>query len=43
MFHYYVAPFEKEQFEEKKVAQLDDKYHYFLMISFLCFALEWIL
>lgn len=38
-----IARFEKEQFEEKKVAQLDDKYHYFLMISFLCFALEWIL
>lgn len=38
-----IGQFEKEQFEEKKVAQLDDKYHYFLMISFLCFALEWIL
>lgn len=38
-----ITRFEKEQFEEKKVAQLDDKYHYFLMVSFVCFALEWLL
>lgn len=38
-----ITRFEKEQFEEKKIAQLDDKYHYFLMVSFVCFALEWIL
>lgn len=38
-----VQKFDKEQFEDKNFDVLEDKYHYFLMISFLCFALEWIL
>lgn len=38
-----VQSFEKEMMEDRNVDLLDDKYHYFLFISFLCFALDWIL
>lgn len=38
-----VQSFEKEMMEDKCVDLLDDKYHYFLFMSFLCFALDWIL
>lgn len=35
--------FEKERFENKQIAQLDDKYHYFAFMSLCCLLLEWIL
>ncbi len=38
-----VQSFEKEVMEDRSIEMLDDKYHYFLLISFICFALEWIL
>ncbi len=38
-----IHDFEKEHFEDKQVARLDDKYHYFLLASLFCFLLEWLL
>lgn len=38
-----VQKFDKETMEDKNFDALEDKYHYFLMVSFVCFALEWIL
>lgn len=38
-----VQHFEKEMMEDRSIDLLDDKYHYFLLVSFLCFALDWIL
>lgn len=38
-----VQSFEKEQFAEQKLSRYEDQYHYFLLVSFICFALEWIL
>ncbi len=38
-----IQRFEKEKFEDKKVSQLEEKYHYFLIVSFVCFVLEWLL
>ena len=38
-----VSSFEKEKIEDKKIAMYEDQYHYFLLISFLCLLLEWIL
>lgn len=38
-----VSSFEKEKIEDKKIAMLEDQYHYFLFISFICLLLEWIL
>lgn len=38
-----ITRFEKERFEDKQVAQFDDKYHYFVLISLLCLLLEWML
>lgn len=38
-----VQKFDKEMMEDKNFDALEDRYHYFLMVSFLCFALEWIL
>lgn len=35
--------FEKERFEHTQIAQLDDKYHYFIVVSLCCLLLEWIL
>ena len=39
----HVQKFEKEMMEDRNVDLLEDKYHYFLLISFLCFAIDWIL
>jgi len=39
----HVQKFEKEKFDDKTVSSLEDKYHYCLLISFICFALEWLL
>jgi Ca-activated chloride channel homolog len=38
-----VHAFEKEQLSERKHSRYEDQYHYFLLISFICFALEWLL
>jgi len=38
-----VGKFEKERFEDKKFSALQEQYPYFLIVSFACFALEWIL
>jgi len=38
-----VQKFDTEMMEDKSFDLLEDKYHYFLMVSFLCFALEWII
>lgn len=38
-----VQRFDKEMIEDKNFDALEDKYHYFLMFSFLCLALEWVL
>ncbi len=38
-----VQQFEKRQMEETKVTSLEHQYPYFLLVSFICFALEWIL
>jgi Ca-activated chloride channel homolog len=35
--------FEKEQLAERKHSRYEDQYHYFLLVSFICFALEWLL
>ncbi len=38
-----IIRFEKERFEDKQIAQFDDKYHYFVLVSLCCLLLEWIL
>jgi Ca-activated chloride channel family protein len=38
-----VQGFEKEQLAERKHSRYEDQYHYFLLISFICFVFEWIL
>lgn len=38
-----VKNFEKEKIEDKKFAKIEEQYPYFILISFICFALEWIL
>jgi hypothetical protein len=38
-----VQNFEKEKIEDKKLSRIEEQYPYFLFISFICFALEWIL
>jgi Ca-activated chloride channel family protein len=38
-----VQQFEKERFEDKKVAQLEEQYHYFVGAALICLLLEWIL
>lgn len=38
-----VHQFEKERLDDKKVSQLHEQYPWFLAISFVCLAVEWIL
>lgn len=38
-----VRVFEKEQLAERKHSRYEDQYHYFVLVSFICFALEWLL
>jgi Ca-activated chloride channel homolog len=38
-----VYAFDKEQLSEQKLSRYEDQYHYFLLVSFICFALEWLL
>lgn len=39
----HVNSFEKEELEDKKFAMLEEQYPYFLLVSFICFILEWLL
>lgn len=39
----HVHAFEKERLEDKTYARLEEQYPYFLLVSFICFALEWLL
>ena len=34
---------EKDKLEDKTVDRLQEKYHCFVAVSFVCFALEWLL
>ncbi len=34
---------EKETVGEKKLSRYEDQYHYFLLVSFICFLFEWLL
>lgn len=38
-----LSSFEKEKIEERTLSSYEDQYHYFVLISFICFALEWLL
>jgi Ca-activated chloride channel family protein len=38
-----IQSYEKEHLEDKTYARLEDKYNYFLLGSFICFLLEWVL
>jgi Ca-activated chloride channel family protein len=38
-----VNAFDKEQLAERKHSRYEDQYHYFLLVSFICFVLEWLL
>jgi len=38
-----ITAFEKEKFDDTKMETLEDRYPYFLAVSFVCFALEWLL
>lgn len=38
-----ITGFEKEKLEDKKLAILEEQYHYFLLVSFVCLLLEWML
>lgn len=39
----HVQSFEKEELGDKKFATLEEQYPYFLLVSFICFILEWLL
>lgn len=38
-----VTAFDKEKLEDKKISAYQEQYPYFLAVSFICFALEWLL
>jgi len=38
-----VNSFDKEQLGERKISRQEDQYHYFLLVSFICFVIEWLL
>ena len=35
--------FEKDKLEDKTIGRLQEKYYYFMAVSFVCFVLEWLL
>jgi Ca-activated chloride channel family protein len=39
----YLATFEREQFEERKLSEYHDQYPYFLAVTWVCLLLEWLL
>ena len=38
-----IQSYEKEKFEDKKISYKQDQYPWFLAVTFLCLALEWVL
>ena len=38
-----VQQYEKEKLGDKKYASIEEQYPFFLLVSFICFALEWVL
>ncbi len=40
---HHISAFEKDYLEDKKVLSYEDWYNYFLLVSLICFAVEWIL
>ena len=38
-----VSSFEKEAFEDKHVTHMQERYYYFVLVSFICFLCEWLL
>lgn len=38
-----VQSFEKEEFDDTVVKRFDEKYPYFVLVSFICFLIEWLL
>jgi len=38
-----VNAFEKEHLEDRTYARMEEQYSYFLLVSFFCFALDWLL
>ena len=38
-----VNSFDKEDLGDRKISRHEDQYHYFLLVSFICLALEWLL
>lgn len=38
-----VQSFDKEQLAERKHSRYEDQYHYFLLVTFICLILEWLL
>lgn len=38
-----IESYEKERFEDKKISHFQEQYPYFVLVSFICFVLEWIL
>jgi len=38
-----IETFEKEKFDDKKMEMFEEQYPYFLLVSFISFALEWII
>jgi len=38
-----ISSFEKDKFDDKKVDMLEERYPYFLLVTFICLALGWIL
>ncbi len=38
-----VEQFEKEAFDQTRIARLEEKYHYYIALSFICFLLEWLI
>lgn len=38
-----VNSFDKENLGDRKISRYEDQYHYFLLVSFICFVLEWLL
>ncbi|HSC25326.1 MAG TPA: VWA domain-containing protein [Candidatus Babeliales bacterium] len=43
LFLRMINAFDKEQLAERKHARYEDQYHYFLLITFICFVFEWLL
>lgn len=40
---HFVTTFEKERFEDRQMNRFQEQYHYPLLLSFICLALEWLL